>query len=138
MRLILITIALLAFFSTAKAQKSDTLKELRADTLIFTAVEKDPTFKGGIDKFYQYLSQNLHYPASAIKNHIQGKVFITFVVERDGSLTDVKVVRGVSEDIDAEALRVIKNSPKWNPGTQNRRAVRVQYTMPLNFTLTGK
>ena len=134
MKYILITITLLNVFSLAKAQQPDTSQ----DDKIFTAVEKDPIFKGGIGKFYQYLSENLHYPANAVKNHLQGKVFITFVVEKDGKLTDVKVVRGVSEDIDAEAIRVIKGSPKWDPGTQNGRPVRVQYTMPLNFTLTGK
>jgi periplasmic protein TonB len=103
---------------------------------IFTAVEKDPAFKGGIDKFYAYLQKNMRYPAVAKENNVQGKVFVTFVVERDGSLTDIKVVRGIGSGCDEEAQRVLKSSPKWTPGIQNGRPVRVQYTMPINFTLT--
>ncbi|MEO6851079.1 MAG: energy transducer TonB [Mucilaginibacter sp.] len=102
---------------------------------IYIAVEKDPGFRGGLQNFYQYLIQNITYPPNAAKNRIQGKVFLTFVIEKDGSLSDVKVVRGVSTDIDAEAIRVVANSPKWIPGLQNGHPVRVQYTMPINFTL---
>ncbi len=103
---------------------------------IFTAVEKDPAFKGGIDKFYAYLQKNMRYPAVAKENNVQGKVFVTFVVERDGALTDIKVVRGIGSGCDEEAIRVLKSSPRWTPGIQNGRPVRVQYTMPINFTLT--
>jgi protein TonB len=105
---------------------------------IFTAVEKDPAFKGGIEKFYAYLSKNIHYPAIAKENNVQGKVFVTFVVERDGSLTDIKVVRGIGSGCDEEAKRVLASSPKWTPGIQNGRPVRVQYTMPISFTLTSE
>lgn len=102
---------------------------------IFTAVEKEPGFQGGIEKFYKYLQNNIHYPAVAKENNVQGKVFVTFVVERDGSLTDIKVVRGIGSGCDEEAQRVLRNSPKWTPGIQNGRPVRVQYTMPISFTL---
>jgi len=106
------------------------------DTLkVFTAVEQEPTPHGGIAAFYQYLEQNIHYPEDAKKKNIQGKVFLTFVIEKDGSLSDIKVLRGVSADIDAEAIRVIKNAPKWDPGMQNGRPVRVQYQVPIGFSL---
>ena len=103
---------------------------------IFTAVEKDPAFKGGIENFYAYLRKNVRYPAVAKENNVQGKVFLTFVVEKDGSLTDIKVVRGIGSGCDDEAIRVLKASPHWQPGIQNGRPVRVQYTMPISFTLT--
>jgi len=102
---------------------------------IFTAVEKDPSFKGGIENFYAYLRKNVHYPAIAKENNVQGKVFLTFVVERDGSLTDIKVLRSLGSGTDEEAMRVLKASPRWTPGIQNGRPVRVQYTVPISFTL---
>lgn len=103
---------------------------------IFTAVEQEPTFAGGIEAFYKFLQNNIRYPTKAFENKIQGKVFISFVVERDGSLTDIKVVRGIGGGCDEEAKRVISISPKWKPGIQNSKPVRVQYTMPISFTLT--
>jgi protein TonB len=105
---------------------------------IFTSVEQIPTFAGGMDRFYRYLGQNIRCPANAVKNHIQGKVIVTFVIEKDGSLNEIRVARGVSEDIDAEAIRVVKNSPKWVPGLQNGKPVRVQYTVPVSFSLSTK
>ena len=104
---------------------------------IFTAVEQEPSYPGGLDKFYQYLGKNIHYPAVAKENNVQGKVFLTFVVERDGSLTDIKVLRGIGSGCDEEAVRVLKATPKWKPGIQNGRPVRVQYNVPITFTLTS-
>ena len=112
---------------------------LKPDTTVkgrvFTAVEHPPEFKGGISAFYQFLSRNIRYPAAMKDNNIQGKVFLTFVVLKDGSLADVKVLRDIGHGAGKEAVRVIKLSPKWNPGTQNGRAVNVQYTLPVNFAL---
>jgi protein TonB len=105
---------------------------------VFTTVDQEPMPQGGIPGFYKYLEKNLHYPEDAKKKNLQGKVFLTFVVEKDGSITDVKVLRGISPDIDAEAIRVISNSPKWNPGTQDGKPVRVQYVVPLSFALQVK
>jgi protein TonB len=103
---------------------------------IFTAVEREPAFPGGPDAFRTYLGKNIRYPAVAKENNTQGKVFLSFVVERDGSLTDAKVVRGIGGGCDEEALRVLKASPKWKPGIQNGRPVRVLYTIPVSFTLS--
>jgi protein TonB len=102
---------------------------------IFTNVEVLPTFPGGIEQFGKFLSKNLRYPPVARDAGIQGRVFCQFVVEKDGSLTDIKVVRGIGGGCDEEAVRVLKNSPRWNPGVQNGRNVRVSYTIPIFFQL---
>ncbi len=102
---------------------------------IFTAVEQVPLFPGGPEGFGKYLSKAIHYPSIARENGTQGKVYVTFVVERDGSLTDVKVVRGIGDGCDEEAARALRASPKWKPGIQNGRPVRVQYSVPVSFTL---
>jgi periplasmic protein TonB len=106
---------------------------------IFTSVEQLPEFPGGVEKFYAYLRKVLRYPAVAQENGVQGRVNVTFVVERDGSLTDVKAAgRALGSGLEEEAIRVLKSSPKWNPGKQNGRAVRVQYTVPVVFTLADQ
>ena len=102
---------------------------------IFTNVEVLPTFPGGLEQFGKFLGKNLRYPPIARENGIQGRVFCTFVVEKDGSLTDIKVARGIGGGCDEEAIRVLRSSPKWNPGVQNGRNVRVSYTVPIFFQL---
>lgn len=101
---------------------------------IFTAVEVGAHFPGGVDKFYKFLSEHLHYPAEARQENVQGKVFVTFIVEKDGSITNAHVLREPGAGLGKEALRVISLSPKWVPGLQNGRAVRQQYTVPIAFT----
>jgi protein TonB len=113
----------------------DENKVTEDENKIFTAVEQEPTPAGGISKFYEYLSKNIRYPAVAKENNIQGKVFLTFVVEKDGSITDVKVLRGIGSGCDEEAVRVLRNAPRWKPGIQNGRPVRVQYQVPVSFAL---
>lgn len=100
---------------------------------IFTAVENEPKFKGD---FGAYLSKNIHYPSVDKENNVQGKVFVQFVVEKDGSLTDIKVLRSPDESLGDEAVRVLKASPRWTPGIQNGKPVRVMYTVPISFTLS--
>ncbi|MDN5284733.1 MAG: TonB family protein [Mucilaginibacter sp.] len=117
---------------------SDIKQVVEADpNQIFTSVEQIPEFPGGLDKFGAYLSKSIRYPAVARENGTQGRVIVTFVVERDGSLTDIKVTRGIGSGCDEEAVRVLKNSPKWKPGIQNGRPVRVQYSVPISFTLAS-
>ncbi|MBC7419056.1 MAG: TonB family protein [Pedobacter sp.] len=101
-------------------------------------IEKQPEFPGGLKKFYEYLAQNIHYPAAAVGSVQEGKVSLAFTVEKDGSLTDIAVTRGVSKEIDAEAIRVMQESPKWNPGVQNGKFVRVRYNIAVNFNLGKK
>ena len=107
------------------------------DDKVFTEVEHEPGFPGGLDKFFKFLQQNIKYPAEARKKKVEGKVFITFIIEKDGSFSNLRVLRDPGYGCGAEALRVMKLSPKWNPGIQNGHKVRVQYTMPINFTLKG-
>ena len=105
------------------------------ETKIFEVVEQMPSFPGGDAALMQFLSKNIKYPVVAEENGIQGRVIATFVVERDGSITDVKVVKSVDPSLDKEAVRVLKSMPKWIPGKQNGSAVRVKYTVPVTFRL---
>jgi len=102
---------------------------------VFTSVEQVPEFPGGLNEFMVFLSKNIRYPAKARENKVQGRVIISFIVERDGSLSDVHVVRGIGYGADDEALRVIKLSPNWKPGVQNGHPVRVAYSVPISFSL---
>ena len=102
---------------------------------VFDVVEQMPEFPGGQAELLKWISEHIKYPAVAEENGIQGRVVATFVVERDGSVTDVKVVRSIDPALDKEAIRVLKQMPKWIPGKQNGSAVRVKYTVPVTFKL---
>lgn len=102
---------------------------------IFQFVEEPPLFPGGDDKLFEYLSKNIKYPTIAKENNIQGRVYVTFVVDKDGKVKDAKVLRGIGGGCDEEALRVVKNMPEWKPGRQNGRSVLVQYNLPVLFNL---
>jgi TonB family protein len=104
-------------------------------SLLFTAVEINPAFPGGEESFGRFLVQNIHYPDKAKENQTQGRVFIQFTVEKDGSLSNLKNLRDPGDGLGEEAMRVLSLSPKWHPGIQNGRTVRVQYTVPVNFSL---
>ena len=105
------------------------------ETKIFDVVEQMPHFNGGDAALMEYLQKNIKYPVIAEENGIQGRVVTTFVVERDGSITDVKVIKSVDPSLDKEAVRVVKSMPKWVPGKQNGSAVRVKFTLPVTFRL---
>ena len=105
------------------------------ETKVFDVVEQMPSFPGGPSALFEYLSKNIKYPVVAEENGIQGRVIVTFVVERDGSITDVRVVKSVDPSLDKEAQRVVKSMPRWIPGKQNGSAVRVKYTVPVTFRL---
>ena len=102
---------------------------------IFTVVEEMPEFPGGMAKLAEYLAKNIKYPQLARESGIQGRVFINFVVENDGSVTNVKVMRSLGGGCDEEAVRVVKSMPKWKPGKQRGKPVRVSYNLPVNFKL---
>jgi TonB family protein len=112
-------------------EKTDTVPENKSE--LFTAVEIQPTFPGG--NFAQFLATNVRYPQTMRDNNIQGRVIVNFVVEKDGSLSDIKAVRSPGYGAAEEAVRVMSLSPKWNPGIQNGRRVRVQFSVPINFAL---
>ena len=102
---------------------------------IFQIVEEMPAFPGGEAKLMEYVGKNIKYPQIARETGIQGRVFIGFVVEPDGSVSNVKLLRGIGGGCDEEAMRVVKSMPKWKPGKQRGKAVRVSYMLPVNFKL---
>jgi len=102
---------------------------------VYTVVEEMPEFPGGVQALRNFLAQAVKYPAEAVRKGIQGKVYVTFVVDKDGSTKNAKIARGVDPALDAEALRVVSSLPKWMPGKQKGQAVAVQYTVPINFKL---
>lgn len=110
-------------------------KHVVEETKIFTVVEQMPMYPGGDAALMGYLRDNIHYPTIAAENGVQGRVVVGFVVERDGSITDVNILRGVDPSLDREAMRVVKSMPRWNPGKQNGSAVRVKYQVPVSFRL---
>jgi periplasmic protein TonB len=102
---------------------------------VFVAVEQQPQFPDGDKALYRFLSENIHYPQAAARVNVSGKVYVKFVVEKDGSIGNVEVTKGIGFGCDEEAVRVIKLMPKWTPGKQNGKAVRVYYNMPVVYRL---
>ncbi|MVN23137.1 energy transducer TonB [Mucilaginibacter arboris] len=101
-----------------------------------TMLEKLPEFPGGMDAWTKFLSKNLRYPEQASSAGVSGRVYMSFIVEKDGRITDIQVLRAAGYGFDEEAKRVLKMAPQWNPGIQNGRPVRVRYTIPINFTIS--
>ena len=126
--------ALMALFglTTVSAQKTVVAQK---NQQVFDVVEKMPEYPGGQAALFEYLSTNVKYPVDAEKQKIQGRVLVTFVVNTDGSITDIEVVKKAFPSLDAEAVRVISGMPKWIPGEQKGQKVRVKYTVPLSFNL---
>jgi protein TonB len=126
----------------APAEESMVVEEVKTQVIeqaapaqIFTVVEEQPTYPGGDEARIKYLQDNMKYPEEAKELGVQGKVYVTFVVEVDGSISDVKVLRGIGSGCDDEAIRVVKSMPKWVPGKQRGVPVRVQFNLPINFKL---
>ena len=114
---------------------TEPVKPKEEENKVFDVVEQKPSYPGGMGALMQYLSSHIKYPVIAEENGIQGRVICTFVVERDGSITDVKIAKSVDPSLDKEAMRVVSSMPKWIPGKQNGSAVRVKYTLPVTFRL---
>lgn len=112
-------------------EKKEEVKQV-VENKVFDIAEQMPSFKGNVN---QWLSQNLTYPAVAAENGIQGRVIVNFVVEKDGSISNVQVVRSVDPALDREAVNVVKRMPKWNPGMNNGQPARVKFTLPVTFKL---
>ena len=116
--------------------KEEVQEEAKEEEQVFMVVEEMPSFgSGDANDFRAWVGQNMNYPEVAAENGIQGRVFVQFVVEPDGSISNVRVLRGVDPALDKEAVRVVQNSPKWNPGKQRGKPVRVSYTFPITFVL---
>ena len=138
-----LSVGLLASSQVGLAQQLDTLrmdtihKEVIEDGELFGCiVETMPSFLGGQQKLFEFLGNNLVYPQEAIDAGVEGRVFVEFYIEKDGTVCDAKVLRGIGYGCDEEALRVIGLMPKWSPGKQRGKAVRVRYTLPINFKLS--
>jgi protein TonB len=114
---------------------TEPVKPKEEENKVFDVVEQMPSFPGGMAALMAYLQKSIKYPPVAEENGIQGRVVCTFVVERDGSVTDVRVAKSVDPSLDKEAVRVVSAMPKWIPGKQNGQSVRVKYTLPVTFRL---
>ena len=118
-----------------REKTTQTRKDTATDDKVYEVCEQIPIFEGGDAALLKYLRENLKYPDNTKDRGVQGRLVIGFIVEKDGSLTDVKVLRPVDIDLDAEVLRVIKGMPKWIPGRQNGKRVRVRYLLPIHICL---
>ena len=122
------------FIYIQKNGKEGINQEVEEEPIPFQLVEEKPSFQGGdANQFSKWVSQNLAYPEIARENGVQGRVTLQFTIDKDGSIKNVKVLRGVNPALDKEAVRVISSSPKWTPGKQRGRAVPVTYTFPVIF-----
>ena len=135
-------VLLVIVFAPARANAQDkkekttqTHKDTTTGDKVYEVCEQMPIFEGGDAALLKYLTDSVKYPELAKKHGVQGRVVIGFIVEKDGSLTDVKVLRAVDRALDAEALRVVKGMPKWIPGCQDEQLVRVRYNVPVSFRL---
>ena len=133
-RLIMMSLMATCCLTTVLAQKTVVSQKDQKEEP-FNVVEDMPAFPGGMQALMAFLIENIQYPADAQKQKVDGRVLVNFVVEKDGSITEVKVLKPGFPSLDAEAIRVVKAMPKWKPGYQNGQPVRVQYTVPINFSL---
>ncbi len=113
------------------------IEDEEVEETIYVVVEEEPDFPGGMEALLKYLQDNIQYPQLAKENNITGKVFVTFVVEKDGRVTQVKLLRDIGGGCGNEAMRVVKAMPKWKPGKQQGRPVRTQFNLPVVFNLRG-
>lgn len=118
--------------STVSAQKTVVSKK---NQKVFDVVEQMPEYPGGMQAMFKYMADNMKYPADAEKQKVEGRVLVQFIVETDGSVSNTEVLTRVFPSLDAEAVRVINKMPKWIPGKQNGKVVRVKYVIPVNFRL---
>lgn len=116
--------------STVNAQKTVVSKK---NQKVFDVVEQMPEFPGGMEALFKYMAENMKYPEDAKKQQVEGRVLVQFIVETDGSVSNTEVLMRVFPSLDAEAVRVISGMPKWIPGKQNGKVVRVKYTIPVSF-----
>lgn len=130
----LITVSSCSQKKLTKSQSSQANSE-QTQEKVYQEVEQMPEFPGGSIELQRFLAKSVNYPVDAVKNKIQGKVFVTFVIGKDGSVKDARIIRGADPLLDAEGLRVVKIMPNWQPGKQKGKAVSVQYTVPINFVL---
>lgn len=130
----LIFMSMMMFFSLATVNAQKTVVSQK-NQKVFEVVEQMPEYPGGAMAMMEFLQDNMKYPADAEKQKVQGKVMVSFIVETDGSITDVKVMKNVFPSLDAEAIRVVKAMPRWTPGKQKGKVVRVHFSLPITYRL---
>ena len=118
----------MAFVSVNAYSQSDD-----SDNEVYSMVDERAQFPGGQNEMLKYLQENLQYPEAAKANNVHGRVFVKFIVERDGSLSDIQIFRGLGSGCDEEAIRLIQSMPKWKPGKNKGKEVRTSMTVPVNF-----
>ena len=131
-KLLLMSLMAMMGLTTVNAQKTVVAEK---NQQVFDVVEQMPEYPGGIQALFEYLQQNVKYPEDAKNQKVEGRVIATFVVETDGTINNVEVVKPAFPSLDAEAVRVLSAMPKWTPGMQSGKVVRVKYTVPINFNL---
>lgn len=130
-------IVMLAFLFLLFGLNESSFAQEPTDGEVYQIVDDMPKFPGGEDALFKFLGENIQYPEKAKELGVQGVVYVSFVIEESGELGNVKVIRGIGAGCDEEAIRVIKSMPNWKPGTINGKEVRVQYNLPIRYTLTG-
>lgn len=128
----IILILMLVGVSTYWAQAQENEKK---EVDVYEEVEQMPEYPGGQDSMKSFVAKNVKYPPKAIKNEIQGKVFVGFIIDESGNVTNAKIIRSVDIDLDKEALRVVNMMEKWTPGKEKGKIVKVKYTLPISFAL---
>jgi TonB family protein len=132
---VLTTLLLSAFWLPLQAQVGQKDSSSTSAHTVYTVVEQQPEFPGGMSRLGQYIEKNLQYPKIAQEAKLAGRVFIRFVITKQGAIEKVQVLKGVSPEIDAEAVRLVEKMPNWLPGKTNGQAVDCQYNLPINFSL---
>ena len=128
-------IVLVLMFAVAVVFNVQAQKDVEEKEDVFEVVDQMPEYPGGQDSMLSFIVKNVEYPATARQNEIAGKVFVGFVIDETGSVTNAKIIRGVDYDLDKEALRVVNLMEKWTPGKEKGKTVKVKYTLPINFAL---
>lgn len=131
-KLILMSLMAVCCLVTASAQKTVVSQK---NQKVYDVAEQMPEYPGGMPAMFEFLQKNMKYPKDAKKQKVEGRVMVMFVVETDGSISDVKVAKKTFPSLDAEAVRVVQSMPKWTPGRDKGKVVRVQYTLPVSFRL---
>ena len=129
MKLASLTFALFVVFSSVE------LAQAQTDDTVYSLADEQPVFPGGMSAFFKYIQSEMQYPAGDKAKGVQGRVFVEYIIEKDGTVTSAKILKSLSSDCDKEALRLISNSAKWTPGKIDGKAVRVKMALPLNFRL---
>lgn len=136
-KMLILTFAMLLTYNVDAQDWGESINEEKSEP-VYTEIDNMPEYPGGIEKLLNYLASNIKYPKEAKTVNIEGRVTINFIVETDGSVSNVRVMKGIGGGCDEEAKRVVENMPKWKPGIQDNKPVRVSYNLPIKFSIEEK